>query len=216
MDQLRFLLADDHPLIREGLRKILLERSGWEIVAEAGDGAEAVRHAQEFTPDVAILDIAMRRLNGIEATRQITRRVPGTRVVVLSMYGDETYVAEALQAGARGYVLKESAAAEVVEAVRAVIGGGSFFSPAVAKIVADNYVRRLEGRESTDRYSLLSEREREVFQLVAEGHNNREIAALLHVSAGTIETHRAHIMEKLDVHSASEIVLYAVRRGVIR
>ena len=216
MDRLRLLLADDHALIREGLRKILLERSGWEIVAEAGDGAEAVRHAQELTPDVAVMDIAMRRLNGIDATRQIMRRVPGTRVVVLSMYGDETYVAEALQAGARGYVLKESAAAEVVQAVTAVIGGGSFFSPAVAKIVADNYVRRLDGRGSTDRYSLLSEREREVFQLVAEGHNNREIAALLHVSSGTIETHRAHIMEKLDVHSAPEIVLYAVRKGIIR
>jgi DNA-binding NarL/FixJ family response regulator len=216
MDTLRLLLADDHPLVREGLRRVLLERPGWEIVAEAGDGAEAVRCALELTPDVTIMDIAMRRLNGIDAARQIIRRVPDAQILMLSMYCDETYVAEALRAGARGYLLKESAAADVVQAVTAVTGGGSFFSPAVAKVMMDNYVRHLEGQDTKDRYDLLSEREREVFQLIAEGLNNKKIAATLNLSPGTVETHRAHIMEKLNVHNASEIVLYAVRRGIIR
>jgi len=216
MSTLRLLLADDHPLVREGLRKVLQEHPAWEVVAEAGDGAEAVRCVLELTPDVIIMDIAMRRLNGIEATRQIVKRIPDARILILSMYCDETYVTEALRAGAAGYLLKESAGKDVIQAVTAVAGGESFFSPAVAKIVADNCVRSLEGRDSADRYSLLSEREREVFQLIAEGHNNKKIAALLSLSAGTVETHRGHIMEKLNVHSASEIVLYAVRRGVIR
>jgi two-component system response regulator NreC len=216
MNRLRLLLVDDHPLVREGLRKVLQEHPGWEVVAEAGDGAEAVRCALTVTPDVIIMDIAMRRLNGIDATRQIVRRVPASRILILSMYCDETYVAQALQAGARGFLLKESAGKEVVQAVTALAEGESFFSPPVAKVMVETYVRRLEGHDSADRYSLLSEREREVFQLIAEGHANKQIAVVLNVSPGTVETHRAHIMEKLDVHSASEIVLYAVRRGVVR
>ena len=216
MGRVRILLADDHTLVRHGLRKLLEERPEWEVVAEAGDGREAVRLAEQHKPDVAILDVAMPLLNGIEATRQITRRVPGTRVLVLSMHADEAYVTQILQAGATGYLLKDSADVDLLKAVGEAAKGKSFFSPAIAKVMLDDYVRQLADKGVTDRYEALSEREREIFQLIAEARTNKEIAALLHVSPSTVETHRAHIMEKLDLHSAAEIVLYAVRRGVIR
>src|SRR5687768_12675597 len=217
MGQLRILLADDHTVVRQGLRKVLEERPDWEVVAEAGDGRDAVRQAEQLKPDVAILDVAMPLLNGIEATRQIARRVPGTRILVLSMHADEAYVAQILQAGATGYLLKDSADVDLLQAVAAVSQGKSFFSPAIARVMLDDYVRQRGGEKgAVDRYESLSEREREIFQLVAEAKTNKEIAALLNVSPSTVETHRAHIMEKLDLHSAAEIVLYAVRRGVIR
>jgi two-component system, NarL family, response regulator NreC len=211
---LRILLADDHTVVRQGLRKVLEERPEWEVVAEAGDGREAVRQAERLTPDVAILDVAMPLLNGIEATRQIARRVPSTRILVLSMHADEAYVRQLLEAGAIGYLLKDSADVDLIQAVTAVSQGKSFFSPAIARVMLDGYVRGDKG--VVDRYESLSAREREILQLVAEARTNKEIAALLNVSASTVETHRAHIMEKLDLHSAAEIVLYAVRRGVIR
>jgi RNA polymerase sigma factor (sigma-70 family) len=215
MSALRLLLADDHTIVRHGLRKILEESREWRVVAEAGDGREAVRLAGELQPDVAILDIGMPMLNGIEATRQIARRAPDVRVLILSMHSDEAYIIQALQAGARGYLLKDTADAELIDAVMAVTRGKSFFSPAVAKVMLDDYVRRLQERGISDRYDTLSEREREIFQLIVEGRTNKEIAELLGVSPSTIETHRAHIMEKLDVHSAVEMVLYAVRKGII-
>src|SRR6476469_1580386 len=216
MRRVRILLADDHTLVRQGLRKVLEERPEWEVVAEASDGREAVRLAEQHHPDVAILDVAMPLLNGIEATRQITRRVPATRVLILSMHADEAYVTQILQAGATGYLLKESADVGLMQAVNAVSAGKSFFSPAIARVMLDDYVRQLADKGITDRYDALSAREREIYQLIAAGKTNKEIAALLSVSGSTVETHRAHIMEKLDLHSAAEIVLYAVRRGVIR
>ena len=216
MSRLRILLADDHTVVRQGLRKVLEERPEWEVVAEAGDGREAVRQAEQHKPDIAILDVAMPLLNGIETTRQITRRVPNTRVLVLSMHADEAYVTQMLQAGATGYLLKDSADVDLIQAVSEVAKGKSFFSPAIARVMLDDYVRQLADKGVTDRYHSLSEREREIFQLIAEGKANKEIAALLSISPSTVETHRARIMEKLDVHSAAEIVLYAVRRGVIR
>jgi len=216
MDTLHIVLADDHTLFRQGLRRVLEEQAGWQVVAEASDGAEAVRLALEHEPHLVILDIAMPRLNGVEATRQIARRLPDVRVLVVSMYSDDLYVTQALQAGAHGFVLKDSADADLVRAVRDLAAGKSYFSPAVSKVVLDDYVRYLADRGITDRFDALSEREREVFQLIAEGHSNKEIAGLLNISPGTVETHRARIMEKLDVHSAAEIVLYAVRKGVIR
>jgi two-component system response regulator NreC len=216
MDTLHIVLADDHTLFRQGLRRVLEEQAGWHVVAEAGDGAEAVRLVLKHEPHLVILDIAMPRLNGVEATRQIARRVPDVRVLVVSMYSDDLYVTQALQAGAHGFVLKDSADADLVRAVRDLAEGKSYFSPAVSKVVLDDYVRHLADRGITDRFDALSEREREVFQLVAEGHSNKEMAGLLNISPGTVETHRARIMEKLDVHSAAEIVLYAVRKGVIR
>jgi RNA polymerase sigma factor (sigma-70 family) len=215
MTALRILLADDHTVVRQGLRKVLEERPEWQVVAEAGDGRDAVRLAEQFKPDVAVLDVAMPLLNGIEATRQITKRAPQTKVLVLSMYSDEAYVTQMLKAGATGYLLKDSADVDLLQAVQAVSQGKSFFSPAVARLMSDDYARQ-RGENMVDRYETLSDREREIFQLVAEGKTNKEIAALLFISPSTVETHRARIMEKLDLHSAAEIVLYAVRRGVIR
>ena len=216
MGRVRILLADDHTIVRQGLRKVLEERPEWEVVAEAGDGREAVRLAEQHRPDVAIVDVAMPLLNGIETTRQITKRVPNTRVLVLSMHADEAYVTQILQAGATGYLLKDSADVDLVKAVEEAVSGRSFFSPAIARVMLDDYRRQLTDKGASDRYEILSEREREIFQLIAEAKANKEIAALLNVSTSTVETHRAHIMEKLDLHSAAEIVLYAVRRGVIR
>lgn len=215
MPNTTILLGDDHRLVRQGLRKLLEARPGWQVVAEAGDGRQAVREALSLHPDVAILDIGMPLLNGIEATRQIVRRLPGVHVLILSMHSDEAYITQALQAGATGYLLKDSADTELIDAVSAVSGGKSFFSPAVARVMLDDYVRRLAERGIADRYESLSEREREIFQLIAEGYSNKETADLLSVSPSTVETHRAHILEKLDVHNTAELVLYAVRRGVI-
>ena len=215
MTALRILLADDHTVVRQGLRRVLEERPEWQVVAEAGDGRDAVRLTEQHKPDVAVLDVAMPLLNGIEATRQITKRVPQTKVLVLSMYSDEAYVTQILKAGATGYLLKDSADVDLLQAVQAVSQGKSFFSPAVARLMSDDYAHQ-RGDNLNDRYESLSEREREIFQLVAEGKTNKEMAALLFISPSTVETHRARIMEKLDLHSAAEIVLYAVRRGVIR
>jgi two-component system response regulator NreC len=215
MSRIRLLIGDDHTLVRQGLRKILEERSDWTVVAEVGDGRQAVMQSLELKPDVAILDVGMPLLNGIDAAQQIVRRLPETRVLILSMHSDEAYVTRALQAGAKGYMLKDSADQDLLRAVAAVAAGQSFFSPAVAKLMLDDYVRRVAGTKATDRYASLSEREREIFQLVAEGRTNREVAEILSISPATVETHRAHILQKLDVHNTAELVLYAVRRGII-
>ncbi len=220
---LRILIADDHPLVRAGLRKIIESADDWEVVAEAGNGRDAVKQAVLLHPDLAVIDIAMPLLNGIEATAQICRREPGMRVLILSMYPDEAYVVQAIHAGARGYLLKDSADDDVVRAISAVAQGKSFFSPEIARIMLDDYARHLSERPAgsgscrpIDPFERLSEREREIFQLVAEGHANKEIAELLHLSGNTVETHRAHVLEKLGLHNAAELVLYAVRKGVIR
>lgn len=215
MPKLRILIADDHTLVRHGLRKILEERADWEVIAEVGDGREAIRRTLAMAPDVAILDVAMPLLNGIDATQQIVRKAPETRVLVLSMHRDEAYVTRALQAGAKGYLLKDSAGKDLIKAVAAVAAGQSFFSPSVARLMLDDYVRRVAGTGVADRYQSLSEREREIFQLIAEGRTNKEVAELLTISPATVETHRAHILQKLDIHNTAELVLYAVRRGVI-
>lgn len=215
MATVRILLADDHTLVREGLRKILEAQRDWEVIGEASDGREAVRQALELKPDLVILDLAMPLLSGVDAIQQIVRRLPSTRVLALSMHANEAYVTRALKAGAHGYLLKDSAANDLLRAVAALMQNKSFFSPAASRVMLDDYVRQLAERGITDRYDTLSEREREVFQLIAEGRVNKEIAELLFLSPSTVETHRARIMEKLDMHSAVEIALYAVRRGII-
>ncbi|HKW02880.1 MAG TPA: response regulator transcription factor [Vicinamibacterales bacterium] len=216
MTPLRILIADDHTLVRQGLRKILESQTGWVVVGEAGDGRDAVQQTMDLQPDVVVMDIAMPRLNGVEALQQIERRNPATRVLVLSMYSDEAYVTRAVRAGAAGYLLKDSADLDLIQAVGALSEGKSFFSPAVARVLLDEYVRQLAERGIADRFDTLSEREREVFQLIAEGHSNKEVATMLHISPTTVETHRAHIMEKLDLHSTADIVLCAVRKGIVR
>ena len=215
MPDLRIVVADDHTLVRHGLVKILQTRADWTVVGEASTGREAVERVAELTPDVAILDIGMPLLNGIEATRQIVRRLPQVHVLILSMHSEEAYIIQALQAGAQGYLLKDCADTELIRAVTAVGAGKSYFSPAVARVMLDDYVRHLADKGIGDRFESLSEREREIFQLVAEGHSNKKIAELLCISPATVETHRAHILQKLDLHSTAELVLYAVRRGVI-
>ena len=215
MSKLRLLLGDDHTLMRTGLRKILEERPEWEVVAEVGDGREAVRKCTALKPDVAILDVAMPLLNGIDATQQIVRKVPETKVLVLSMHSDEAYVTRALQAGATGYMLKDSAGKDLLKGIASVAAGQAYFSPAIARLMLDDYVRRVSGSGVADRYETLSAREREIFQLIAEARTNKEVAELLEISPATVETHRARILQKLDIHNTAELVLYAVRRGVI-
>ncbi|MCH8267684.1 MAG: response regulator transcription factor [Acidobacteria bacterium] len=209
------LLADDHRIVRQGLRRILEEHSRMEVVGEASDGREAVQMALDKEPDVIIMDVAMPHLGGMEAIRQISKRLPAAKVLVLSMYSDESYVVQMLEAGAKGYLLKDSADTDLVEAVLAVSNGKSFFSPLISKILLDEYVRQVQEKGISDRYELLTEREREILQLIAEGKTSREIAELLNLSTSTVDTHRGHIMEKLDLHNPYEVVLYAVRKGLI-
>jgi two-component system response regulator NreC len=215
LPKLRLLLGDDHTLVRHGLRKILEERPDWEVVSEVGDGREAVREAIAHKPDVAIIDVAMPLLNGIDATLQIVRRAPETRVLMLSMHAEEAYVMRAMQAGATGYMVKDSAGKELLKAVEVVAAGRRYFSPAIERLMQDVDSTRAGASGFADRYETLSTREREIFQLIAEARSNKEVAALLDISPATVETHRARILQKLDVHNIAEVVLYAVRRGII-
>ncbi|MBS1856474.1 MAG: response regulator transcription factor [Acidobacteria bacterium] len=211
----KILLADDHTLLRQGLRHILESNPDFEIVAESSSGIEAVEAARRFRPDIAIVDVAMKELNGIEATAQILKHSPQTAVLMLSMYSDERYVLRAVKAGARGYVLKNSAGDELIQAIQTVQRGMAFFSPAVARIFQDGVARLQDARDTNDRYEALTDRERQVYQLLAEGNSNKEIANRLNLSLHTVETHRWRIMEKMDLHSTAELVLSAVRRGLV-
>jgi len=214
--QIRILLADDHIIIRSGLRLLLEQQPDFKVIAEAADGHEAVRLAGEHHPQVAILDIGMPQLNGIEATSEIVSQVPHCNVVILSMHADEGYVLRALKAGARGYILKNSAEADLIQAVKTVAQGKSFFSPAISKLLLEDYVRLVRDKEVEDSYDLLTSRERQVLQLIAEGRSNKEVARTLNLSPFTVETHRGNILQKLGLHGVPELVLYAVRKGIIR
>jgi len=215
MNPIRVLLADDHTLIRAGLRMVVVSQPDFTVVGEASDGREAVALAEQLKPDVVVMDIGMPSLNGIEACRQIHDSLLGTQVIMLSMHSDEGYVLRALKAGAKGYMLKDSAEADLASAIRAVRAGKSFFSPAVSKILLEDYMRKLKRTGAEDSFDLLSPREREVLQLVAEGKSSKEVANLLSLSVYTVETHRAKLMQKLNLHNIPELILYAVRKGVI-
>jgi DNA-binding NarL/FixJ family response regulator len=215
MSNIRVLLADDHTVMRSGLR-LLLERQGdLTVMGEAADGRQAVDMAAAGNPDVVVMDIAMPQLNGVEATRQIVTRNPNTAIVILSMHSDESYVIRSLKAGARAYLLKDSAEADLISAIHAIIEGKSFFSPGVRRLLKEDYMRELADMGAEDTYELLTNREREVLQLVAEGKSNKEVANLLNLSLYTVETHRTHILQKLNLHSVPELILYAVRKGII-
>ena len=212
---IRVILADDHSVMRSGLRLILEQQEGFEVLGEARDGREAVNLAAALHPDVAVLDITMPNLNGIEAARQITDKQPSVAVVMLSMHADESYVLRSLKAGALGYLLKESPEADFVSAIRSVSEGKAFFSPAVSRLLVEDYVQQLQDKDLEDSYELLTSREREILQLIAEGQSNKDIANLLNLSLYTVETHRGNILQKLNLHSVPELILYAVRKGVI-
>jgi DNA-binding NarL/FixJ family response regulator len=215
MSEIRIVLADDHTLVRHGLRLMIEREQGLKVVAEASNGKEAVLAVESSLPHVIVMDLGMPILNGIEAARQIHLKHPTTSIVVLSMHSDESYVLRALKAGARAYLLKDSADADLINAIRAVTEGKAFFSPAISRVLVEDYVRQLQQKGVEDSYELLTSREREVLQLLGEGKSNKEVAQLLNLSPYTIETHRSNLMEKLNLHNVPDLILYAVRKGVI-
>ena len=209
-NKIRILLADDHTVVRQGFKMILQSQPDMEIAGEAGNGREAVELAESLQPDVVVMDVAMPELNGIEATRRLAASAPRVRVLALSMHKDSVYVREILRAGARGYLLKDSIDTDLLAAVRAVARGEGYLSPAVSDAVLNDYRRHV-----TDPVDLLSSREREILQMIAEGKTNKEIASILNLSVYTVDAHRGHIMDKLNLHSVNELVRFAVRKGMV-
>ena len=215
MEKIRILLADDHTVMRKGLRLLLERQPNLTVVGEASDGRETVELCESEQPDVVVMDVAMPNLNGIEASRQIVARNPHVAIAILSMHCDESYVIRSLKAGAKAYLLKDSAESDLIHAILAISNGKSYFSPAISKILMEDYMRQLEDKGVEDTYELLTTREREILQLVAEGKTNKDVANLLNLSLYTVETHRTHILQKLGLHSVPELILYAVRKGII-
>jgi len=221
MKPTRVLLAEDHTLVRAGIRALLQNLTGMQVVAEASDGREALRLIKTYQPDVVLMDIAMAGLNGLEATARVTKEFPTVRVIILSMHSNEEYVAQALQAGAAGYLLKDAVAAELELAVTAVARGETYLSPAVSKHIIADYLRRAgggatgSGGEAPSTATLLTPRQREILQLIAEGHSTKEMASILHLSVKTVETHRTQLMARLDVHDVAGLVRYAIRIGLV-
>ncbi len=213
MNRIRVLLAEDHTIVRKGLRSLLDDEIEIEVVGEAEDGQQAIELVQRVQPDVVLMDITMPVLNGLEATRQIKKLFPQVKVVVLTVHSTEEYIFQILRAGASGYVVKQAAVSELVQAIQAVYQGDSFLSPSISRQVVEEYGRRAEAIE--DKYDRLTDREREVLQLIAEGRANREIAQLLHVTVKTVEAHRAHLMDKLGLRSTAELTRYALRKGMV-
>lgn len=216
--EIRLMIADDHTIVRQGLKKLLEEETGVEVVGEAVDGRDAVTKAMDLMPDIIIMDLSMPGLHGLEATRQITKRLPKSKVIILSMHKNDAYVQQALRAGASGYILKDSASEEVLGAIRSVSRGDSFLSPAISRVLIDDYLRLCSpgGGGPRSLYEKLTVREREIFQLLAEGNRNQQIADQLHVSIKTVETHRAHIMDKLNLNNIAELVKCAIEVGIVQ
>jgi DNA-binding NarL/FixJ family response regulator len=212
---IRIVLADDHSIMRSGLRALLQQHPDLQVVGEANDGREALDLVESLRPDVVVLDITMPNLNGIEAARQMAAKQLGVAIIVLSMHSDEGYVLRAMKAGFHGYLLKESAEIDLLHAIRAVTQGKAFFSPAVSRMLVEDYVRQLQDKEIEDSYDLLTARQREILQLIAEGKSNKDVANILNLSLYTVETHRSNILQKLNLHTVPDLILYAVRKGVI-
>lgn len=215
MNKIRILIADDHGVVRKGLRLQLEQYPDFEVIGEASDGREAITITDELAPDVIIMDIGMPNLNGIQAAAQIVKKNPQVGIIILSMHSDETYLTRTLAAGAKGYLLKDNAEVDLERAVRLVAQGKPYFSPAIASTLLEDYMRQMQERGLQDSYDLLTEREKEILQLLAEGKTNKDVALLLNLSPNTVETHRTRLMQKLDLHSTAEIVLYAVRKQII-
>lgn len=213
--QIRILLADDHNVMRAGLKLLLERHPGFIVVSEASDGDQAVENAMASKPDVTVLDIGMPKLSGIEAAERINAHLPHTGIIILSMHSDEGYILRALKAGARGYLLKDSAENDLIEAIKALDGGKAFFSPEISKVLAEDYVREIKVRGVEDSYDLLTPREKEILHSLLEGKSNKEIAGALALSLYTVETHRRNLQSKLNLHSFAELILYAVRKGII-
>jgi len=213
--KIRIIIADDHRVLRAGLRLLLERQTGFEVVADAADGRQTVDLVKAHLPDIVLLDIAMPHLNGIEAARLISASRPEVGIIILSMHADESYLLRALKSGAKGYLLKDAGEDDVIDAVRAVSEGKAFFSPAISKLLVEDYVRQLQHQGLEDVYDLLTPREREIMQLLAEGKSSKDIAALLFLSPHTVDTHRKTILQKLNVHSVPELMLYAMRKGII-
>jgi DNA-binding NarL/FixJ family response regulator len=212
---IRILLADDHNVMRRGLRLLLENQPDFEVAGEAADGQEMLERAADLKPDVVLLDIAMPRLNGAEAAARLADVAPGAAVLFLSMHSDEAYVLRALKSGARGYLLKDSAEGDLINAIRTVSRGSTFFSPEISRMLAEDYIREVRARRVEDRYELLTVREKEIFGLLVSGKQNREIAGMLNLSLYTVETHRRNLQDKLRLHSLAELILFAVRKGLI-
>lgn len=212
---MRVLIADDHGIVRTGLKLLLDRAPDMEVVGEAADGRQTVRLAKELKPDVIIMDVGMPLLNGLEAAAQIVRENERAGIIMLSMHTHESYVLRALDTGARGYLLKDHADEDLEVAVRSIAAGKRYFSPSIAQTLLDDYVNLMRERRLQDSYDLLTEREREILQLLAEGKSNKDVAAILGLSPYTVETHRTNLMQKLGLHNTAEIVLYAVRKSII-
>ena len=215
MGKIRIFLAEDHTIVRKGIRTLLESEENIEVVGEAADGREVLKKIEGLNPDVVLMDISMPQLNGLEATRQLKKAMPDVKVLVLTVHLNEEYIYHALRAGASGYLVKHVDVTELITAVNAVYRGESYLSPSVSKKVIDEYIRKAEENMGEDSLDYLTSREREVLQLIAEGHTNKEIGDLLSISVKTVEAHRANLMGKLDLHSTAELTRYAIRKGVI-
>lgn len=210
---IRILLADDHKITRQGLRSLLDENDGMEVLAEAENGRDAIELARKLNPDVIIMDVSMPDLNGVEATRQIIQDNHDVRVIALSMHSDTLFVSEMLKSGASGYLLKDCAFQELEQAIRTVTDGKAYLSPSISGVVVEDYLHRLSKADMSTS-EVLTDREREVLQLIAEGQSTKQVALKLHISAKTVETHRRQIMNKLDMHTVAELTKYAIRKGL--
>jgi two-component system response regulator NreC len=215
MKKIRLIVADDHKIFRQGIKKLLEEQNDLQVVGEAADGREAVKKAEELKPDLVLMDVAMADLNGLQATRLIKKTLPDAKILMLTMHKNEEYVLQSFQAGASGYVLKEGAVEELVTAIHSVYGNKSFLSPTISKTVVDAYLRKMETGKMETPFDLLTDREREVLQMIAEGYTNREVAKSLYISVKTVEAHRAHIMQKLNIHEVAKLVKYAIQKGLV-